>query len=71
VPNFHFFPADGTCAFIAQAPGVKAMPPGSTLANPPFFGTYFNVLYEQNAIIINIRDPRDDQSLRYGYAVSC
>jgi len=88
VPNFHFFRADGTCAFIAQAPEVKPMPQGEYIgevtipgnffnegaytigfALTTFFETYFNVhFYERNAIIINIRDPRDDQSLRYGYA---
>lgn len=28
VPNFHFFTADGNCAFVSNAPGVSEMPPG-------------------------------------------
>jgi hypothetical protein len=33
-----------------------------------FFETHFQVhFFERNAITINVRDSRDDQSLRYGY----
>jgi lipopolysaccharide transport system ATP-binding protein len=47
VPNFHFFRADGTCAFIAVAPNVKIEEPGDYVARcqiPPHFlndGAYF------------------------------
>ncbi len=47
VPNFHFFRADGTCAFIAVAPNVKIVEPGDYVARcpiPPDFlndGAYF------------------------------
>ncbi|HKQ26532.1 MAG TPA: ABC transporter ATP-binding protein [Burkholderiales bacterium] len=47
VPNFHFFRADGTCAFTAIAPNVQATEPGDYIATckiPPHFlndGSYF------------------------------
>jgi lipopolysaccharide transport system ATP-binding protein len=47
VPNFHFFRADGTYAFIAVAPNVKIVEPGDYVARcqiPPHFlndGAYF------------------------------
>ena len=88
VPNFHFFRADGVCAFIAQAPGIKPMPRGDYVAEvtipghllnegaysigfalTTYFKSYYKVnFYERNKVIINIRDPRDDSTLRYGYA---
>jgi lipopolysaccharide transport system ATP-binding protein len=87
VPNFHFFRPDGTCAFNAQAPGVRPLPAGDYIASvviPPNFlnegpysigfalTTYFaghhNVnFYERNALVVNVRDPRDDVTHRYGY----
>jgi lipopolysaccharide transport system ATP-binding protein len=47
VPNFHFFRADGTCAFAAVAPNVQITEPGEYIAKceiPPHFlndGGYF------------------------------
>jgi hypothetical protein len=88
VPNFHFFLADGTPAFVAVAPNISPQPPGNYMATTVIPGNFFNEgayrigialttfsathhevhFNEQTALTINVRDPRDNATLRYGYA---
>lgn len=88
VPNFHFYRADGVCAFVAIAPNVQVSEPGEHLAEvlvPANFlnegmysigvaltsyqqGHYSVHFYEQRALMVNVRDPREPGGLRYGFA---
>jgi lipopolysaccharide transport system ATP-binding protein len=88
VPNFHFYRADGTCAFVAVAPDVKVSDQGEYVAEVTVPGSLLNEgmysiglaltsypkgshvvhFYEQKALTVNVRDPRDSGSLRYGFA---
>jgi len=88
VPNFHFYRADGICAFVAVAPNIKASEQGEYLAEVVIPGNFLNEgmysigvaltsyqqghysvhFYEQRALMVNVRDPREPGGLRYGFA---
>ena len=42
VPNFHFFAPDGYCAFVSNAAGITAMPPGDYYAECKIPGNMLN-----------------------------
>jgi lipopolysaccharide transport system ATP-binding protein len=91
VPNFHFFSADGSYAFVSSPESVRQLSPGIYQADCKIPGGLLNEgtytvgaaitshfptgayevdFFERNALMINIIDPMDIRTSRFGYAGS-